>query len=89
MRIKEGFVLRDICGVKAVMAHGAVPVDFNKIIALNESAAWLWQQIEGIPFEASTLAALLKEHYDVDEATARCDAEELLAAWQEAGIVQE
>ena len=89
MRIKEGFVLRDICGVKAVMACGAGEVDFNKLVALNESAAWLWQQVKGIPFDASTLAVLLEGRYEVDAATALRDAEGLLAAWRESGLVQE
>ena len=89
MKIKEDFVLRDICGVKAVMAYGAGQVDFNKIVTLNESAAWLWQQVADVSFDVSVLAELLREHYDVDEATAYHDAEDLISAWQEAGILQE
>ena len=45
MRIKPNFELRDICNQKVIIAQGLENIDFNKIIALNESSAYLWQQI--------------------------------------------
>jgi hypothetical protein len=54
---------------------------------MNESAAYLWQNIQGTDFDADTLTKLLLEEYDIDEATARQDATQLIAKWQEAGII--
>ncbi len=42
MRIKDGFEIRNICGEKVIIAYGLDNLDFNKLINLNESAAFLW-----------------------------------------------
>jgi len=87
MKIKKGFELRVICGEAIVVAHGKENIDFSKIISLNESAAYLWRQVEGKDFDAPLLAELLTEEYEVDEATALRDAEKTMTDWQEAGLI--
>ena len=59
MRIIEGFRLRDVMGQATIVGEGVGQIDFNKLITLNESAAYLWQNVEGKDFEISTLATLL------------------------------
>lgn len=88
MRIKKGFVLRNICGENVIVAEGKENIDFSKIISMNETAAFLWEKVAGIDFDAERLAALLCEEYDVDGLTAQKDASALLHSWTEAGIVE-
>lgn len=88
MRIKNGFELRVVCGEAIVVAHGLENIDFSKIINLNESAAYLWRSVEGKDFDASTLARLLTEEYEVDEATALSDAEKVIEDWRSAGLAE-
>ena len=64
-------------------------IDFSKVISLNESAAWLWREVEGKEFTPATLAALLMEQYDVDEAVALADATAIANQWIGVGIVAE
>ena len=87
MKTKKGFKLRTICGENIIVAEGIENIDFSRIISMNESAAYLWQHIQGADFDADTLTKLLLEEYDIDEATARQDATLLIAKWQEAGII--
>lgn len=87
MKIKDGFKLRSIGSEYIVTGEGLGQVDFNEIISLCVSAAWLWQQVEGTDFDAETLAILLTEHYDVDKETAQTDVAELLKQWVEVGLV--
>ena len=61
---------------------------FNKVISLNDSAAWLWEAVSGKDFDADTLTGLLLEKYDVERRTAAADARKLLATWQEAGLLE-
>ncbi|RGN50293.1 MULTISPECIES: PqqD family protein [unclassified Bacteroides] len=89
MKIKEGFKLRNICDTNVIVAQGLENINFSKIINLNDSAAWLWQQVESREFSVELLASLLMEHYEVDEDTARQDAKDLVDSWLEAGIVSE
>lgn len=46
MRIKEGFVLRSIGDTYMVVGEGLAQIDFNKIISLNSTAAYLWNAVQ-------------------------------------------
>lgn len=87
MRLLDGFVLRSIAGEYIVTGEGLARVDFSKVISLNASAAFLWQQLEGKDFTAETLVDLLTARYDVDPALARADVDRLLAEWRNAGLL--
>ncbi len=77
MRINEGFVLRDVCGRKVIMAEGLGTIDFSKMVALNKTAAWLWQQAQEMgDFTNEALAEKLCEKYDVTPEEARQDVAE-------------
>lgn len=89
MRTKKGFKLRTICGEQVIVAEGRENIDFSKIISMNESSAYLWQAVTGRDFDTDELTRLLTEEYEVDELTARKDAEAVAAQWKDAGIVEE
>lgn len=88
MKIKQGFELRTICGEAIIVAHGIENIDFSKIISLNESAAYLWRNVVDKEFDANTLAHLLTEEYDVDDATALADAQKVIQDWSNAGLAE-
>ena len=89
MRIKNGFVLRDICGVKVVSGEGLDKVNYSKLITLNDTACYLWEAVEGKDFSNDSLVALLLEKYDVSEDIARKDVEALVAKWKELDMIEE
>ena len=88
MTIKEGFVLRTICGQNVVSGEGTSQVNFSKLVSLNDTAAYLFKAVQGREFTAETLADLLLEEYEVDRETALKDAESLCAQWKEIGIAE-
>ena len=87
MKTKQGFNLRQICGEHILLAEGKENIDFSNIISLNETAAFLWQQLTDKEFTPEDMAQLLVENYEVDQETALSDARTLAAEWQKAGIV--
>lgn len=88
MKTKKGFKLRSICGENVIVAEGIENIDFSKIISMNESAAYLWQNIEGKEFTEKELVDLLTAEYEVDKATARQDVATMLQQWTEAGMLE-
>ena len=88
MRIKEGFTLRSICGESVVIGEGLSQVNFNKMLSLNESAAFLWEKVQGKDFTPEDMVTLLTDHYDVSEERARQDIDNLLKVWQEQGVIE-
>ena len=88
MRRKKGFNLRNVCGEWIIVAEGRENIDFSKIISMNESSAYLWGAIDGKDFTTDDLTRLLTKEYEVDESTARQDAETVVRQWTETGIVE-
>ena len=68
MKIKEGFLLREVAGQTVVLPCGEA-MDLNMMITLNGTGKFLWQLLEQGSDEASLVKALLAE-YDVDAETA-------------------
>ncbi len=88
MRAKKGFALRTIAGEKILVAEGKENIDYGNIISMNESAAYLWESIQGKDFDAEDLAKLLTDVYDVDEAVALKDSLSIIQSWKETDIIE-
>ena len=69
MKMKDGFLLRQVAGQTVVLPIGG-DMDLNVMITLNDTGAFLWEKLQEETDEAALVAALLGE-YDVDEATAK------------------
>lgn len=50
MKAKKGFKLRNVCGEHVIVAEGIDNVDFTNIISMNESSAYLWNEISSLIF---------------------------------------
>ncbi|MFA5005876.1 MAG: PqqD family protein [Candidatus Izemoplasmatales bacterium] len=82
MRIKPGYLLRDVAGQHVVVPTGAAAVDFNGIITLNKTGRFLWERLEKGATRATLVAALL-ETYAVDAERATADVDGFLAKLRE------
>ena len=69
MKIKEGFLLRQVAGQTVVLPTGD-ELDLNMMITLNGTGAFLWALLQEETTEEEMVKALLAE-YDVDEARAK------------------
>ena len=87
MKFKTGFTLREFCGEKIVVAEGLENINFNKMLVLNDSAAFLWNGFYGKEFEAKDLAEALVEKYGIDSELAEKDSAKLLEQWKSAGVL--
>lgn len=86
MKIKEGFVLRQMCGENIVSGEGLEHINFNKLISLNSTAAYLWEELVGKEFTINEMAELLISRYGIDKELALKDSQTLAQAWADAGI---
>lgn len=86
MHIRPGFVLKEIAG-----EYYAIPFDESyeeqgTMISLNQSAAFLWQQLEEETNEESLCNAIV-EMYGVTEALAEDAVREFLTYLREAQLL--
>lgn len=85
MKLKNGFILRNIAG-KTVALPAEDDIDLNTMITLNETGAFLWERLQNETTEDELVAALLAE-YDVDEALARKSVQNFVGKLQKNGFI--
>lgn len=89
MRIKKDFVLREVCGQNVIICEGLKAIDFRKLLALNETAAWLWKEAQAQGnFTVESLTERLCEEYDVTAEEARSCVTELLGKLENEGVIE-
>ena len=86
MKIKEGFILRQVGGNHIVVPVGAATVDFRCIITLNETGAFLWQQLQEERTQEQLVEALLGE-YEVTPEIAGADVARFADSLKQADLL--
>ena len=86
MKMKDGFLLRQVAGQTVVLPIGG-DMDLNVMITLNDTGAFLWEKLQEETDEAALVAALLGE-YDVDEATAKQAVADFVAKLNANGFLE-
>ncbi|MBO7418283.1 MAG: PqqD family protein [Bacteroidaceae bacterium] len=89
MRIKKGFTLREIGTDHVLVPEGLEVIDFNKLLTLNNSAKYIWENIKDMEFSVEDVAKLLTDKYNVTDETAQKDAELLISSLKGIGIIDE
>ena len=89
MKTRKGYTLRSLGKEFILIADGFEAVDFSRMISLNETAAFLWKEVEDKDFDADMLTTLLTDNYDIDRETAQNDVTAMLKSWAEAGIIED
>ena len=87
MKINSGFILRKVGTDHVVVAVGEASKTFHGMIKLNDSAAYIWKQIEA-GLEPDEIVADLTTNYTVDEETAAKYVGDLVAMMKQNGILQ-
>ena len=86
MRIKNGFVLREVAGQIMVIATGEASKDFHGMIKLNITGKVIWLALqEGLSEE--DIAKRLQEQFDVDSETALRDTHAFLQQMEDMGFL--
>lgn len=87
MRIKEGFLLREIADCYIVVPVGSRVIDFKGLMTLNNSGYFIWNQLIEENTYNNLLDSILQE-YEVDEETAKKDLDEFLDKARESGVLE-
>ena len=76
-----------MAGENIVIMQADGEADMTKVVALNESAMLVYEQLKGKEFAVADVARVLTDGYEVDEATAMADAEELVASMRREHLI--
>ena len=83
MKIKEGYLLREVAGSNIVVPIGEGELNFSGVITLNDVGAFFWRNLE----KGCTKEELLAE-YEIDKETASSDIDEFVGKLKEAGLLE-
>lgn len=89
MKIKDGFLLKNILDDYLVVPAGDNIVDFAAAISLNESGAFLWKQLETDKTEGGLVEALISEYDGLDAQTAEGDVADFVGLLRSHGFLDE
>ena len=85
MKIKDGFVVREIADEFIVVPTGEMALQLNGLI--NETGYILWQKLSGETDEDALIQAMMDE-YEVDRVTAGADISEFLDVLRKCDILE-
>jgi len=88
MKIKTGFVVKEIAGQCVVVALGSASKVFNGIIKLNDSAKFIWQCIEEGLEKDAIVDRMLDVYEGIDREIADRDCEAFINKLRSAGILE-
>lgn len=88
MKIREGFILRQVLDIYAVIGVGSEAYMPNRIMSVNETGAFLWRMLENGAEKQELIDALLRE-YETDPQTAEKDVDAFLNELKDKKLVAE
>lgn len=87
MKIKDGFMIREVAGHWIVIPLAERVVEFKAIMNLNESGMLLWKALEE-DVQEEDLVQILKANFDVDSETALEDVSEFISLLKDKNLLQ-
>lgn len=89
MRIKDGFVVEKVGNRYLAVAVGTRADEFNALIKMNGTGAFLWNQLAAEDLTVDELLSRMLSEYDVDSARAEADMNAFVSGLRAAGLLDE
>ncbi|MDR0541264.1 MAG: PqqD family protein [Dysgonamonadaceae bacterium] len=89
MRIKEDLILRRIGDEYIVIVPNKGSVDLTEVYTLNETSAWIWEQLKEKDYTLDEIVELVRQYYDINREMAMNDVRALVDVLREGGLITE
>lgn len=88
MKIAKQYKVREMAGEHIIVMPGRYGVDMTRVVALNATSLYLWEELAEREFTTEEVATLLTNRYEIDSETARKDAEKWIEQLTACGILE-
>lgn len=88
MKIKSGFILRDVGGKTFVVAVGSRSREFKGMITMNETGKIIWKTFENDATIDDAVAAIMSVCEDADRTVVEADVKAFVAKLEGDGILE-
>ena len=82
MRLRSDLKLRKIGVEYLIVEPGNGTTDLSKVYSLNQTAAWLWNELQDKEFTVEDVAQILIEKYHINPRTAYIDGDKILNSFK-------
>ncbi len=89
MRIKKDCQVSEVAGENIILLQGNDTIDTTKLLSLNETSLWLWEQIQETDFTEQSISELLMAEFEVDKDSALSDAQSWIATLRKFELIVE
>lgn len=87
MKIKEGFVVREVAGTYLALATGELSKVYNGSITLNSSAKFIFDNMQTNTTKEEVVKKMLEYYDDLDEKTAIDAVNEFVSKLEEENLI--
>lgn len=87
MKLKEGFIFRKIAGDNVIVPIGQQISQFNGLIKINDTGAFLWNLLKDGSTERE-LVEKLQEEYEIDKELAQKDVATFVEILKERDMIE-
>ncbi len=88
MKISKNYKIREIAGETIVVNQGTANVNMTRIISLNQTAKFLYEQLQDKEFELEDAAQLLVDTFGITKEVAMKDVAVWADSLRKCGIVE-
>ena len=88
MKIKDGFIMKDVAGSKVVLPLGERQFDVNGIITFNDVGAEVFNMLDGTN-SVEEIATKIAKDYDVSYEMVEADVNELIEKMRANGLIED
>ena len=87
MKIREGFLLRNVAGNNVVVQIGQATLDFNGMMSLNETGAFIFSKMLDGTTKEQLIEDLISE-YEVEREIAQKDVDDFIKKVEGEGLLE-
>ena len=87
MKINPKYKVRNVVNEHVILIQGGAAGDTSKVIALNETSLYLWENLQGKEFELLDVVRLLTDRFEVEETVAEKDAANWVETFKQHEII--
>ena len=88
MKIDPKLKIRTVVGEAVVLLPGKDAKDMTKVLALNPTSQFLWENLSGKEFTIDDAVTVLVDNYDVFKEQATVEVEKWIAQLREIAVIE-
>jgi len=89
MKLRADLTLRKVGNEYFIVEPDQGMVDLSKVFTLNETAAFLWNSLQGKEFDSQSAADILIQEYQIDQDTALKDTQKILDMFKSQSLTRD